>query len=128
MVLLILLWGALMLRWAYRSVEAWHVRSVILKSLDAPDHEYVVTVDGRPTPNRGAVLGAIRGMHLRAAHHTHPGHEIPVVILRKRDALELTLARDSAIANEYWVFWTREMGDPKRLEIGRIETSTFDSQ
>lgn len=109
-------------------MEAWHVRSVILKSLDAPDDEYLVTVNGRPTPNRGAVLGAIRGLHLRAAHHTHPDHEIPVVIRRKQDTLELTLARDSGIANEYWVFWTREMGNPNRLEIGRIETSTIDSQ
>jgi hypothetical protein len=96
--------------------------------LNAPDGEFVVMVNGRPAPNSGAVLGAIRGVRLRMAHHTHPDHEILVVIRRKQDVLELTLSRDSGLAHEYWIFWTRERGNPNHLEIGRLETSVLDTQ
>lgn len=115
------------MRVAYRNVEAWRARITIRQLLDAPDAEFVVLVNGRSAPDSSAVLAAIRGVHLRMAHHTHPDHEIPVVIRRKQDALELTLRRDSGLAHEYWVFWTRERGDANRLEIGRLETSVFDT-
>ena len=117
-----------MLRVAYRSVEAWRARSAIRQLLKAPDDEFVVMVNGRPAPNSGAVLGAIREVHLRMAHHTYPGHAIPIVIRRKQNVLELTLMRDSGLVHEYWVFWTRERGNPNHLEIGRLETSAFDTQ
>lgn len=117
-----------MLRVAYRNVEAWRARSEIRQSLNALDAEFVVMVNGRSAANTGAVLGAIRGVHLRMSHHTYPDHEIPVVIRRNQDVLELTLGRDSGLAHEYWVFWTRERGNPNRLEIGRLETSVFDTQ
>ena len=117
-----------MLRVAYRNVEAWQARSAIRQLLNGPDGEFVVMVNGRSAPNTSAVLGAIRGVRLRMAHHTHPDHEIPVVIRRKQDVLELTLKRDSGLAREYWVFWTRERDNPNRLEIGRLETSVFDTQ
>jgi hypothetical protein len=117
-----------MLRVAYCSVEAWRARIAIRQLLDAPDGEFVVMVDGRAAPDSGAVLGAIRGQHLRTSHRPHPDHEIPVVIRRKQDLLQLTLGRDSGLAHEYWVFWTREGGNPNRLEIGRLEISVFDTQ
>ncbi|HYL85251.1 MAG TPA: hypothetical protein VE263_13525 [Candidatus Angelobacter sp.] len=123
-----LVWCAMMLLTAYRNVEAWRTRSAIRELLRAPDAEYAVMVNGQPGPNAGAVLGAIRGVHLRMSHHTYPNHEIPVVIRRKHDVLELTLGRDSGLPHEYWIFWTREKGNPNRLEIGRIETSVFDGQ
>jgi hypothetical protein len=126
--LFLLLWGGIMLRVAYRSVEAWRARSQIRQSLNAPDDEFVVMVNGRSAPNSSAVLGAIRGVRLRMAHHTHPDHAIPIVIRRNQDVLELTLSRDSGLAHEYWVFWTREGENPNRLEIGRLETSVFDTQ
>jgi len=111
-----------------RNVEAWRARIAIREFLNAPNGEFMVLVNGRPAPDSGAVLGAIRGVHLRMSHHTYPNHEIPIVIRRKQDALELTLSRDSGLAREYWVFWTRDGGDPNRLEIGRLETSVFDTQ
>ena len=117
-----------MLRVAYRNVEAWRARSVIRQLLNAPDDEFMVLVNGRPAPNSGAILGAIREVHLQMAHHTHPDHEIAVVIRGKQDVLELTLGRDSGLAHEYWVFWTREADNPNHLEIGRLETSAFDTQ
>ncbi len=117
-----------MLRVAYRNVEAWRTRSAIRQLLNAPDDEFVVMVNGRSAPNSGAVLGAIRGVHLQMAHHTHADHEIAVVIRKKQDVLELTLMRDSGLVHEYWVFWTRERGNPNHLEIGRLETSVFDTQ
>ncbi len=126
--LFVLLWGSMMLLVAYRNVEAWRARNAIRQLLNAPDVEFVVTVNGRLASNDDGVLVAIRGVHLRMAHHTHPDHEIPVVIRRKQSVLELTLGRDSALAREYWVFWTREGGNPNRLEIGRIETPVFDGE
>ncbi len=117
-----------MLRVAYRNVEAWRARSAIRQLLNAPDGEFMVLVNGRSAPNGSAALGAIRGVHLRMAHHTYPEHAIPIVIRRKQDVLELTLSRDSGLVHEYWVFWTREGDNPNRLEIGRLETSVFDTQ
>lgn len=124
---LFLLICAMMLLTAYRNVEAWRARSAIRELLHAPDAEYEVMVN-RHSVNSGAVLGAIRSVHLRMSHHTHPDHEIPVVIRRKQDVLELTVARDSGLHHEYWIFWTRDQGNANRLEIGRIETSVFDGQ
>lgn len=117
-----------MLRVAYRNVEAWRARSAIRQLLNAPDGEFVVMVNGRSAPNAGAVLSAIRAMHLRMSHHTYSDHEISVVIRRKQDVIELTLGRDSGLAHEYWVFWTREGGNLNRLELGRLETAVFDTQ
>jgi hypothetical protein len=126
--LFLLLWGGIMLRVTFRSVRAWRARGEIRQLLKAPDDEFVVMVNGRPAPNSAAVLGAIRGVHLRMAHHTYPNHAIPIVIRRKQDVLEVTLMRDSGLVHEYWVFWTRERGNPNHLEIGRLETSAFDTQ
>ena len=126
--LLVLFWCGAMSLVAYRNVVAWRTRVLIRKVLEAPDTEFVVTVNGRPAPDGAPVLGAIRSAHLRMAHHTYPTHMIPVVIRGKTSVLELTLARDSAISDEYWIFWTRDAGTPNRPEIGRIETSVFDGE
>jgi hypothetical protein len=125
---LLLLICAMMLLTAYRNVEAWRTRSAIRELLRAPDAEYQVTVNGQSEPNASPVLGAIRRIHLRMSHHTYPNHEIPVVIRRNHDVLELTLGRDSGLPHEYWIFWTRDKGNPNRLEIGRIETLVFDGR
>jgi hypothetical protein len=125
---LILLWSGIMLFTVYRNVEAWQARNAIREMLDAPDIEFMVLANGRSVPSTGGVLGAIRGVHLQMAHHSHPDQEIPVMIRRDKTVLELTLARDSDDTQEYWVFWTREGRNPNRLEIGRIETSVFDSK
>ena len=124
----LLIWGGLMLFWAYRSVEEWQARNAVLKFLDAPDDQFAVRVNGGPAPNGRAVLQAMRSAHLRMAHHSHPEHQIPVEIWRKQEVLRLTLGRDSDLTQEYWIFWTREAGNTNRLEIGRIQTSVFDSQ
>ena len=109
-------------------IQESRARSTILKVLGAPDSELVVTVNGQLWPRNNAVLAAIRGVHARAAHHSGPDHEIHVVIRGERGELQLTLARDSDVRQEYWVFWTLQEGGPNRLEIGRIETSIFDGQ
>lgn len=124
----VLLWCVIMLFIGYRNLVAWRERGAIRAMLHAPDAEFVVKVNGRPVSNSNGVLEAIRGIHLRMAHHTHPEHEIPVEIRSDHGVLELTLARDSALPREYWVFWTGEEGDPNRLEIGSIQTSAFDGQ
>jgi hypothetical protein len=125
---LIVLWAGMMLFGAYGSLEAWRARSAIRKMLDAPDGEFAVLVDGRPAPQSDAVLRAIRGVHWRMAHHTHPEKEIEVTIRRDQAELDLTLGRDSGLPQEYWVFWTREKSNANRLQIGRIDTPVFDSQ
>jgi hypothetical protein len=112
----------------YRNLEAFRARNQIRQALNAPDSEFAVTVNGRPWPDKTAALSVIRSIHLRLSHHSHPGHEIMVVIKHKDETLNLTLARDSAIPDEYWIFWTSQEGDLNRPEIGRIQTSLFDSQ
>ena len=113
----------------YRNEQESRARSTILKVLEAPDSDLVVTVNGHLWSPNNAVLATIRGVHAQAAHHSGPGHEILVVIRGKqRGKLQLTLARDSDVRQEYWVFWTLQEGNPNRLEIGRIETSIFDGQ
>jgi hypothetical protein len=124
----LLVWTGLMFFWAYRTVEEWRARSAILELLDAPDDQIAVTVNGQPISNGIEVIPAIRGLHSAAAHHSHPDHKIALVIRKNQKVLELTLRRDSDFAQEYWVFWTREVDDPNRLEIGRIQTSAFDKQ
>jgi|SRR5271165_5064577 len=124
---LLLLCGV-MVFWVYRTVEEGRARTAILELLDAPDDQFAVSVNGQLTQNGRAVLDALRGVHSMSAHHSHPDHKIPVVIRRKQEVLELTLRRDSDFTQEYWIFWTREADNPNRLEIGRINTSVFDSQ
>jgi succinate dehydrogenase flavin-adding protein (antitoxin of CptAB toxin-antitoxin module) len=118
-----------MLRSAYFNVEAWRARRQIQRILDAPDSEFVVTLNGRSREDSGAVLRAIRSVHLRMSHHTHTGRELRIVIRSKRGLLELTVARDSALPHEYRVFWTRDLPDESGTrEIGRIETAIFDEE
>ena len=124
----VLLWASLMLRFAYREIEAYEARNIIRKFLNRPDHEFVVTVRQRIDSADADVLNAMRTIHWSMPHHTYPDHEIPIVIRYNQASLELTLARDSALPNEYWVFWTREEGDPNRLDIGRIKTSLLDGE
>jgi hypothetical protein len=88
----------------YRNEQESRARGTILKALEAPDNDLVVTVNGHPWSPNNAVLAMIRGVHARAAHHSGPGHEIHVVIRGKRGELQLTLARDSDVRQEYWVF------------------------
>lgn len=120
------LWCAIMLFVLYRNIEAWRARIAIQAMLAAPDSEFLLTVNGQSSENPTTVLGAIRRIHFKATKHSHPEHEIAIVIRRKQDVLELTLGRDSGLPHEYWVFWTREAKNANRLEIGRIETSVFD--
>jgi hypothetical protein len=115
-----------MLLVAYRNVEAWRARTAVRAMLDAPDSEFLLTVNGHVPQNPAAVLGAMRGIHSKPAHHSHPEHEMAVVVRRKQNALELTVRRDTDLPEEYWIFWTREAQSTNRLEIGRIETAVFD--
>lgn len=119
--LFLLFWCGLGLLAVYREVEAWQARIEIRKVLQAPDSELVVTVNGRLVPDNRAVLRALRGVHLRTPHHSHPDQEAPVTIAGPRGRLELTLARDSALAGEYWVFRTLDAKSVHRLEIGWID-------
>jgi hypothetical protein len=112
----------------YRSEQEGRARSTMLKVLEAPNSDLVVTVNGRVWPHNDAVLTALRGVRSRAAHHSGPDHAIHVVIRGRRGDLELTVARDSVVPQEYWVFWTRQDNDLNRLEIGRIETPIFDGE
>jgi hypothetical protein len=126
-VVAVLACGAILLV-GYRHGQEDRARSMVLNVLEAPDSDFVVTVNGRVWPHNNGVLTAIRGVRSRAAHHSAPDHAIYVVIRGKRDDLELTLARDSVVPQEYWVFWTRQDNDLNRLEIGRIETPLFDGE
>ena len=91
---LVALWCVMMLFVIYRGLEAWRARVDIRTILDGPDNDFLLTVNGHSVANPATVLGAIRDIHSRAAHHSHPEHEIAIVVRRKQAVLELTLGRD----------------------------------
>ena len=69
------------------------------------------------------MLSALRGLHKPNPQHTHTVHDISVVIQRNARTLELTLRRDSALPQQYWVFCECGRCYLDQAEIGRIETS-----
>ena len=118
----IFLWGQ------YEIAQEAKARKAILDLLDGPREEFLVTVNGWQTRNADAVLAALRGLHEPSPHHTHTIHDIPVVIQRNARTLELTLGRDSALPQQYWVFCKCGRGSLDQTEVGRMETSVFDGQ
>lgn len=125
---LIALWCVMMLFVIYQGLEAWRARVEIRAFLDSADGDFILSVNGHSAQNSAAVLKAIRDIHTKAAHHSHPEHEIAIVVQRKQGVLELTLGRDSDLQDEHWVFWTRQVKKTNRLELGRIESSVFDKE
>ena len=125
MVPVILVVAGAMLFGSYSEVRAWRTRKIIREFLDAPNDQFFVSVNYGAWLSDNAKVQAIRGIHSQEAHHTHTVHNVAVSLRRKESAIELTLKRDSANPQEYWVFWTKDDGTPGRLEIGRIQTSAF---
>ncbi len=115
-------WGA------HNAAQESKARNAIVDLLNGPREEFVVTVNGWNPPNADAVLTALRGLHKPNPHHTHTIHDISVVIQRNARMLELTLGRDSALPQQYWVFCKCGRGYLDRAEIGRIETTAFDRE
>ena len=118
-----------MFLWAgHEQAQETKARNAILDLLNGPREEFVVTVNGWSPPNADAMLSALRGLHKPNPQHTHTVHDISVVIQRNARTLELTLRRDSALPQQYWVFCECGRCYLDQAEIGRIETSAFDRE
>lgn len=121
--LLILIAGLLFAgHWEFQESQQ---RDTILGFLHAPDGEFTVMVNGQSPRNPEAVLGALRGLHYEAGHHSDRINKFFVTVQRGQRVFQLTLGRDSSRSHEYWV--SLESRDAI-WQVGRIDTSIFDGQ
>jgi len=63
-----------------------------------------VTLDGKKG-DASRVLKALYGTQCQAAHHSRPTTELCVDVIGTTNTLHLLVMRDSARANDYWVYW-----------------------
>jgi hypothetical protein len=89
--------------------------------LNAPVRE--VVVNGRPAPDPERLLSALRQITSHNYRHSHPTKSYRVRLQTSEGPLELLLRRDSAVANEYWVYYP---GFDTADDIGTVVTDALD--
>ena len=82
-----------------------------------------IRVDGRPAPDPDRLLSALRRIESHNYHHTHPTTGYRVQVQTDEGLLDLLLRRDSALPNEYWVFYP---GFNAGNDIGTVVTDALD--
>jgi hypothetical protein len=82
-----------------------------------------IRVNGRPTPDPERLLTALRQIQPHDYHHSHPTTAYRVQLQTAEGPLELVLQRDSAVPNEYWVFYP---SFDEANDIGTVMTDALD--
>jgi hypothetical protein len=82
-----------------------------------------IQVDGRPAADPERLLSALRQITPHNYHHSHPTVFHRVQLQTSEGSLELQLGRDSAVPNEYWVFYP---GFDQANDIGTVLTDVLD--
>jgi hypothetical protein len=59
-------------------------------------------------------------------HHSYPNDTIPIKIVSKNGDIQVRIARDSDVDNEYWIFWDK-YDKTKNNAIGFLRTNKFDN-
>src|SRR3981189_2126743 len=86
-----------------------------------------VLVDGMPVAAREPLLAALRRIESRRYHHSHPPGSYRVQLQTSEGPLELVLRRDSAVPNEYWVYY-RGFEATEANDIGTVFTDALDGR
>jgi hypothetical protein len=86
-----------------------------------------VLVDGTPIAAPEPLLAALRRIESRRYHHSHPTGSYRVQLQTSEGPLELILRRDSAVPNEYWVYY-RGFKATEANDIGTVVTDALDGR
>ena len=86
-----------------------------------------VLVDGMPVAAPEPLLAALRRIESRRYHHSHPTGSYRVQLQTSEGPLELVLRRDSAVPNEYWVYY-RGFEATEANDIGTVFTDALDGR
>ena len=70
------------------------------------------------------IIKAFENMKWVRNHHSHPLKEIKMEISNGEETIELSIAQDTEIENEYWIFWNKYKTTRWATfnEIGRINS------
>jgi hypothetical protein len=85
-----------------------------------------VYVNSEPAPNSEEIVNALKTLQPVPAHHSHPTTRLTIELRRENDVVTIECGRDSANAQEYWVFYPK-YDLTSNNEIGRITTSALDA-
>lgn len=86
---------------------------------------YRVYVNHEPVPDADKIVSALKQMSSEWGHHSHPTKRILVEISSENGSMTFELARDSALPQEYWVFYPKYR-ITSNYDIGTITTPVFD--
>ena len=103
-------------------------REQTLAWLRALNRDYSVFVSGREVSDGQAIVQVLKTTAEIHGHHSHPINPSVVEIRAGSSSLRLTVARDSDVPDEYWIFVPGEgsLGQHRfGLEIGRVKTNVF---
>lgn len=85
-----------------------------------------VYVNNQPASNSEEIVAALKTLQPVAGQHSHPTRRIKIELHSDNRVITIECGRDSANAQEYWVFYPK-YGLTSNNEIGRITTSSLDS-
>ncbi len=100
-------------------------RRQMLKFIQTLSEPYTVYVNNQPAPHPDRVIAALKAVAPQLASHSHSTTRIRIDIQSQNGNITLELGRDSAISQEYWVFYPKYQITSNN-EIGRITTPVFD--
>ena len=78
-----------------------------------------------PAADADKIVSALKQTSPALGHHSHPTIRVRVDINSERGNMTFELGRDSALPQEYWVFYPKYRVT-SNYEIGRVTTPVFD--
>jgi predicted small secreted protein len=86
--------------------------------------KYEIRINGSAISNPDLYIKELRKLQVNAPNHSHPTTSVQINVIKTGDELKLILRQDSAIKEEFWVFYP-EFRHTTENEIGRIRTKLF---
>jgi hypothetical protein len=108
------------------SVMRKTVRREVVQFLCSSGATWQAKINGQAVPEPRKIVEALSKTVPMAAHHSHSGEELTVVLESGTESLTLKVGKDSSYPDEYWVYFPG-YHHTSLNEIGKVQTGVFDA-